>query len=156
MNHLSPNKNIGPIFFFGLLFLNCFGCSGAKDDPRGERVGVTGMVFYDDEPIQNARILFISDTPQGKVKSAGIVRLGLFQIPQKGGPVIGEARVEIHPTTLELEELEQLQAEAKKEGKPFLDPTRIKIPAAYNKNSKLTAMVTKDGENEFEFKIKSK
>lgn len=144
------------IFLLGLLFLNFVGCSGAKDDPRGERVSVTGMVFYDGDPIQSARILFISDTPKGKIKSAGIVRMGIFQIPEKGGPVIGKARVEIYPTTPELEELEQLQKEAKKQGKPFRDPSSVKIPAAYNKNSKLTAMVAKDGENEFEFKIKSK
>ncbi|QDV50672.1 hypothetical protein [Gimesia fumaroli] len=142
--------------FLGLVLLSCVGCSGAKDDPRGKRFSVSGLVYYDGDPIASARILFISETSEGKVKSAGIVREGIYQIPEKGGPVAGKARVEIYPTYPEMEEIAQLQAEAKKTGKPFVDPSSVKIPAAYNKNSKLTAKITKDGKNTFEFKIDSK
>lgn len=156
MKQLSPILNIKQSFLIGLLFLNCLGCSGAKDDPRGERVSVSGLVYFDEDPLTSGRILFISNTPEGKIKSAGIVSEGIFQIPVKGGPVTGEARVEIYPTYPEMEELAQLQEEAKKQGKPFKDPASVKIPATYNKNSKLTALVTKDGKNTFEFKIGSK
>lgn len=143
-------------FVIGLLLLNCLGCSGAKEDPRGERVSVSGLVYYDEDPLTSARILFISETPEGKIKSAGIVSEGIFQIPQKGGPVVGEARVEIYPTIPEMEEFIEIQEKAKKQGKPFRNPASIEIPATYNKNSKLTAMVTKDGKNTFEFKLESK
>ncbi|QDT42594.1 hypothetical protein Pan241w_26800 [Gimesia alba] len=142
--------------FLGLLVLSCVGCSGTKDDPRGERLSVSGLVYYDGDPITSARILFISDTPEGKVKSAGIVQQGIYQIPEEGGPVPGKARVEIYSTIPEMEEMTQLQAEAKKAGKPFVDPSDVKIPASYNKNSKLTAEITKDGKNTFDFKIESK
>tara|TARA_R110002095_G_scaffold1429_3_gene7320 strand:+ start:1696 stop:2190 length:495 start_codon:yes stop_codon:yes gene_type:complete len=151
-NHLSFRSGL----LLSLLLLSCLGCSGAKEDPRGDRIPVSGLIYYDGDPLTSARILFISESPEGKVKSAGIVREGIYQIPEQGGPVAGKARVEIYPTYPELEELEQLKKEAKKQGKLFKDPSSVKIPAAYNKNSKLTADITKDGKNTFEFKIESK
>lgn len=156
MKQLSPTVNFRQGFVLAVLLLNCLGCSGTKDDPRGERVGVSGLVYYDGDPITSARILFISKTPQGTVKSAGIVHEGIYQIPEVGGPVIGEARVEIYPTNPEMEEFIEMQKKAKKQGKPFKDPARVIIPSAYNKNSNLTATITKDGKNMFEFKIESK
>lgn len=156
MKQLFSNFITRQSFVIGFLLLNCLGCSGTKEDPRGERVSVSGLVYFDEDPLTSARILFISETPEGKIKSAGIVSEGIFQIPQKGGPVVGESRVEIYPTIPEMEEFIEMQEKAKKQGKPFKDPASIKIPVTYNKNSKLTAMVTKDGKNTFEFKIESK
>lgn len=135
-----------------LCLLNLNGCSREKGDPRGERVSVNGIVYSNGEPLPSARILFISDTPGGKVKSAGIVRLGIYQIPETGGPVIGKARVEIYPT---LPEMEEFAARQKNKGKRSKSPYEIKIPAAYNKRSELTAMVTNDGENSFDFQLKT-
>lgn len=155
-NILSHFNLMRSSLFFCLLFLSCIGCGGSKDDTRGERLSVSGLVYYDGDPITSARILFISETSEGKVKSAGIVRQGIYNIPEQGGPVVGKARVEIYPTYPELEELEQLKKEAKEKGKPFQDPASVKIPAAYNKNSQLSAVVTKDGKNTFDFKIETK
>ncbi|WP_299467267.1 hypothetical protein [uncultured Gimesia sp.] len=156
MKHLFPFSYVKPVFLLLAFLLISSGCSGAKNDARGERIPVSGLVYYDGDPLTSARILFISDTPEGKVKSAGIVREGIYQIPKQGGPVVGKARVEIYPTIPEMEELEQLLREAKKQGKPIQDPSKVKIPATYNKNSKLTAEITKDGRNMFDFKIEFK
>ena len=156
MNHIPSLSSAISSLLLVVLLVSSTGCGNNNNDSRGERVKVSGLVYYDDDPLTSARILFISDTPQGKVKSAGIIREGIYQIPEEGGPVAGQARVEIYPTYPELEELEQLKAEAQKQGKPFIDPSTVKIPAAYNKNSKLTADITKEGNNSFDFKIESK
>lgn len=156
MNQLFPVTYFKPGILLVALLLSCFGCSGAKDDPRGERHSVSGLVYFDGDPITSARILFISDTPKGKMKSAGIVRQGIYQIPEQGGPVVGKARVEIYPSIPEMEEVVQMQKQAKKRGKRFHAHSNVKIPAAYNRNSKLTAEITQNGKNTFDFKIESK
>lgn len=63
-NHLSFRSGL----LLSLLLLSCLGCSGAKEDPRGDRIPVSGLIYYDGDPLTSARILFISESPEGKVK----------------------------------------------------------------------------------------
>ena len=156
MKYSSPFKFARSSLHLSLLILFCFGCDEVNNNSRGERLPVSGLVYYDGDPLTSAQIVFISETPEGKMKSAGIVREGIFQIPEQGGPVAGTARIEIYPTIPEMEEMQQLMKQAKEQGKPFIDPSSVKIPATYNKNSNLTAEVTPDGNNRFDFRIESK
>jgi hypothetical protein len=73
MKHLFPFSYVKPVFLLLAFLLISSGCSGAKNDARGERIPVSGLVYYDGDPLTSARILFISDTPEGKVKSSAKV-----------------------------------------------------------------------------------
>lgn len=147
-------RSIKSALLFAALVCVGFSCSDSSNSSV-ERVKVSGTVLYNGDPLSSAKILFISETPEGLIKSSGIIRHGIYQIPASGGPPVGKARVEIVPRTPEFEELTQIKAEIKS-GKMLSNPLDLNIPNIYNKNSQLTAMVSRDGQNSFEFKLESK
>lgn len=137
---------------FGIL-TGTAGCGNAGADPRGMRVAAEGTVLLGNEPISAARIMFIVDQGAGAVRASALIKDGTFSFDEKNGPLVGDARVEIHPVEMELEELE-----AARGGDPtmFVNPLKVWIPPQYNKHSKLTAHLTEDPEeNQFEFRLAS-
>ena len=128
------------------------GC-GAKVDERGQRVGVSGKVTMDGQPLTRGRIVFISDEGAGAIKATALIENGTYAIDEKRGPLACGARVEIHPELLELGELE-----AARDGDRFkkIDIRPIVIPHRYNTRSELTAQISRDGENAFNFELASK
>ncbi|HAH43582.1 hypothetical protein [Gimesia sp.] len=151
---IDYQRSIKSVLLLAPLVCMSFSCSDSSSSSV-ERLKVSGTVLYNGDPLSSAKILFISETPEGTIKSSGIVRQGIYQIPAAGGPAVGKARVEIVSRTPELEEITQIKAEIKS-GKMLSNPLDLEIPDIYNKKSQLTALITKDGQNSFDFKIESK
>lgn len=114
------------------------GCSGQREDPRGNRVAGVGLVTLDDAPLTAGRIVMISDQGGGTVKAAADIVDGVFTFDEVSGPLEGEVRVEIRALAMELEDFESRRAE----NPATLRYSRITIPAAYNVKSTLTAAVS--------------
>lgn len=139
---------------FACLLLVLAGCGGSEVDTRGVRVAADGLVTLDGEMLKMGRIVFITNQGQGEVKASAMIKDGAFSFTKENGPLEGEARVEIHPVQLDLEEFEQTRGEdiTKK-----VDITQIDIPAVYNTNSTLTAEVESENDGTlFTFDLKSK
>ena len=130
-----------------LLMLGC----GGHNDPRGVRVGVQGNVTLDGKPLSGARIMFVSGDG-GTVKAVAAIRDGNYEIAPEHGPLVGRSRVEIHP---EMMELAQLEAERGDDRLAVPKLNKVDVPRAYNANSGLTARVSAEGENNFDFDLKS-
>ena len=128
------------------------GC-GAEVDQRGQRVGVSGQVMIDGQPLTKGRIVFVSDDGAGAVKATALIENGTYAIDEKRGPLASNARVAIHPELLELGELEVARG-----GDRFMkiDIRPIAIPHRYNTRSELTAQISEDGDNAFNFELASK
>jgi len=121
-------------FGCGLLLLVLFmGCgSGMKP--------VTGVVTLDDKPLEGASVVF---TPQegGRTNSVGKTDAsGAYELTytNKEGAIVGDYKVVIFKP------------------KQTPDGEVETLPKMYNEESTLTASVTADGENTFDFKLKSK
>lgn len=138
-----------------MLFLTvCLtGCGGAESDQRGQRVGVSGEVTLDGEPLSNARIVFITDNGEGTVKASGLIDDGIYSIDAGQGPLIGSARVEITP---ELMELEVFEAAKNGDRHKKVETRPVVIPAKYNRQSQLTAQLSSDKENVFRYDLFSR
>lgn len=117
------------------------GCGSSK--PPLPRAGVSGTVTVNGQPASNLLIAFV---PQGNVKgprSSALVTDGKYSLDGRSGPLVGPMRVEI---TTALEEDEPRDEKVK----PF---ARERIPAQYNVNSQLSARITADGPNKFDFSL---
>jgi hypothetical protein len=122
-----------------LLVALVFGCapSGPKTYP------VSGTVTFDGQPLQDGYVTFVSSG--GDIgPDAGKISAGEFSFRAQAGP----KRVEI-------------QANRPKPGAaadPAMGavPQEQFIPSHYNLQSTLTAEVKPDGENRYEFQLKSK
>lgn len=138
-----------------MLFLTvCLaGCGGAEVDKRGHRVGVSGEVTLDGQPLSNARIVFITDKGAGAVKASGLIEDGIYSIDAGQGPLAGSARVEITPELMELEVFE-----AAKDGDRHqkVETRSVVIPGKYNRQSQLTAQLSSDRENVFRYDLFSR
>tara|TARA_R110002072_G_scaffold243821_2_gene403168 strand:+ start:196868 stop:197194 length:327 start_codon:yes stop_codon:yes gene_type:complete len=107
----------------------------------------------DGQPLTKGRIVFVSDEGEGAVKATALIENGKYTIDKTRGPLASNARVEIHPELLELGELEVARG-----GDRFktIDIRPIAIPHRYNARSELTAQLSEDGDNAFNFELASK
>lgn len=113
-----------------------------------QRIPVGGQVRLDGEPLTSGTILM---TPVKAGPVAGCdIKDGLYEMPQERGPGPGEYRVEItayRPTGKKVYDSDfNVSTET-------LVPI---IPARYNTQSELTAVVSEEGSNEFNFDLQSK
>ncbi len=142
MNSLSVNwrcRVFGVLLFVASLSLS--GCGSSK--PPLPRASVSGAVSINGQPASNLLIAFV---PQGSVKgprSSALVTDGKYSLDERTGPLVGPMRVEI---TTALEDDEPRDGKVK----PF---TPERIPAQYNLNSQLSAPITVDGPNKFDFSL---
>ncbi|QDU51795.1 hypothetical protein [Gimesia panareensis] len=119
-----------------LIFLS--GCSGSSNTPP--EVEVQGTVTFDGEPLPQGSIVF--DPVDGKGgSSAGGIENGQFVFNSQ----FGNKKVLISAS----------RDTGKKD--QYDEPiTESYIPANYNTKTELTAEVKADGENKYEFVLKSK
>lgn len=133
-----------PRLFLGLLLV-VVGCGKSA----GDRVGISGTVTFDGQPVQSGSISFRpSESTRGPSAGAAIVD-GAFVVPADKGVAAGQYRVEILGT--------------RKTGRSFNDPVfgatdvdEQYIPARYNNRSELTADIRADNSNLLHFDLKSK
>lgn len=117
-----------------------------------ERVGVSGTVRLDDQPLKRGSILFVPLPPAKGPKAGGPIVDGSYELARSEGPVIGPHRVEIS-ADLDLPAApdDPLAFDAATGGR--LPPNSV--PEAYNTRSELVAE-TKSGEpNRFDFDLRS-
>ncbi|MBL4884358.1 MAG: carboxypeptidase regulatory-like domain-containing protein [Planctomycetaceae bacterium] len=128
------------VAFCAFALFVCVGCGGGADD--GPELGlVTGTVKMDGVPMANVTVTFTSEKGQASfAPTDGEGKYELIYRDNKKGAEIGS-----HTVTIET----PLEAPP---GPGYKDP----IPAKYNAETTLTAMV-KEGENSpFDFDLESK
>lgn len=123
---------------YSILLLLLTGCGGASDTPQ--KIKVEGTVTFDGEPLSVGSIVFDSSDGKGG-SSAGGIENGKFQFDSQ----LGKKKVLISAT--------RDTGEKDQYDEPV---TESYIPKQYNSETTLTAEVKPDGENNFEFALKSK
>lgn len=130
------------------------GCGGAGD-PAGVRVAVHGEVRLDGKPLEAGVIVFHSNVGAEEVVAFGTVEQGAYQIAAEEGPPAGTARVEFRPQPLPREQFEAAMDEAARtRRKPVVDV--VAIPPRYGSGSTLTVAVAEEGDNKFDFDLRSR
>lgn len=138
-----------------LTFAAMIGCGRTVDGPP--RAAVNGIVSLDGEPLEAGVIRFIprADTSGPKVSVA--IANGFFQLTESDGPVVGQHRIEIEaPAAGELafDDEEALQRLEQSGRKARIEVVRI--PAVYNRSSRLEATISHDAPNDLTFELLSK
>ncbi|NOX53834.1 MAG: carboxypeptidase regulatory-like domain-containing protein [Planctomycetes bacterium] len=123
------------------------GCAPTASGPK--TVPVSGTVTMDGKPLANAMVRFIPEA--GGRPSFGITdaqgRYELSYTESQKGAILGKHRVEITTYGVGAEEDEEY-------GGASPGATKETVPAKYNVNSELTAVV-EDKNNEFNFELSS-
>lgn len=133
--------------------LACGGCG--RSSSAGARAGVHGEVRLDGKPVEAAVIAFHCSEGEKKVIALGIVEKGKYQLDKDKGPLVGRAQVRFEPKPVAEAEFDAaIEKAARTRRSPKL--VVMPLPPQYGENSKLTVDVTEDGENKFDFDLKSR
>jgi hypothetical protein len=122
------------------------GCSVGDDLPRES---VSGTVSFKGDPLKSGMIQFQPAQGEATAGGSGIID-GRYSIPRSEGLVPGKYQVMI---TGVLTPPVAAKAEMPGESLPT-GPAVELIPTKYNSKTELTAQVTKDGPNRFNFELK--
>jgi hypothetical protein len=129
----------------GACLLIWTGCSRSAD-----RQSLEGTVTLDGAPLANGSIVFLPQSGTKSPTAGGKIADGRFTIAPSGGAASGTFRVEITA----------LRKTGKKAKDPMLGRTIDElvqcVPPCYNRDSQLTANVTEQRTNHFEFTLKSR
>jgi hypothetical protein len=128
-----------------ICLLALIGCSRSSG-----RQGIEGVVTLDGKPLETGSITFVPQPGTKGPTAGGTISQGRFAVSPAGGTFAGTFRVEI--------------TAARKTGRKVADPrlgemideTEQAIPVEYNRDSHLTAEVTEQGSNRFEFALQSR
>jgi len=136
-----------------LALLPCTGCGSSSE---GVRAAVQGKVTLDGKPLEAAAIVFHCGQGEGKITAFGLVENGSFEIAAEEGPLVGKARVEFQPKPIDQATFEEEldKTTSRRRSRPKL--TVVDIPLQYGPESTLTAHVTEDGENTFDFALETR
>lgn len=152
-NHLTTVRGFSSCLI--LASVGLCGCSSVSDAPF-ERADVSGTVTLDGELLDEGFVRFVPIEGTTGPKVTAPIDRGLFILPPELGPVIGRHRVEIESTDdggLAMDDEEALERILAQQGKPRIDIVRV--PAAYNKQSTLTAEISAQTPNDFNFQLVS-
>ncbi|MDY0171145.1 MAG: hypothetical protein RBS80_31690 [Thermoguttaceae bacterium] len=123
-----------------LIFSGCFGA-----DPAGRRQ-ISGKVTLDGVPLDSGSIHFEPLDGAGGHGSGCVIAGGKYILPATHGLPDGHYRVSISAPEATNQE-PSMGAE--------VPPPVERIPEQYNVRTQLTAQVTRDGSNTFDFELKS-
>ncbi len=125
------------------------GCGGGATDDL-PRLAVSGKVTLDGQPLKEAMIQFVPSEPGATTSGGGGVADGVYSISKSEGLVPGKYQVSITSTPP--------PAALPAGGTPGdpVAPPKERIPASYNSKTTLSATVSKEGPNTFDFDLKSK
>jgi predicted small lipoprotein YifL len=124
------------------------GC-GNKEYTGDERFPLSDKVTYDGDVVDHGAISFIPITGDKQRPSGGVIKDGVYSVPEPKGANAGKYRVEIHWLKLTGKQVKAQDSE------DILDERAEVLPAKFHKDSQLTAEV---GPNQttFDFDLKSK
>ena len=123
------------------LLIACFlGCGGGGGREFEERHATTGMVTLDGAPLAQGEIVFESpeDIAAGIPPGIGRIENGKYEATVSTGKKV--VRISSLLATGEPDEM-------------GIAPTRQLIPAKYNTDSQLEAVITESGDNQFNFDL---
>jgi len=132
--------------------------SGCGGEAGPKRYAVQGTVRLDGKPLRAGTIRFIPRAPTKGPATVAPIADGAYSIPSHGGAVAGSHRVEIEsrvdlPFEIDDERAyAQMYAQSKTLRRQKLP--QQPVPAEYNHQSRLTATVTGDSDNTFDFDLK--
>jgi hypothetical protein len=128
------------------------GCGGAEDGPPRQRV--SGTVKWNGEPLKQGRIQFQPTGQGGPAGGASIVD-GSYAIANAEGLVPGKYQVLIYGAA-DAAQPSSVQPGLPGDAPPPKKAVKDPIPDQYNAKTRLTAEVTKDGTNQFDFDLPDK
>lgn len=129
----------------GLGLLLLAGCGQAS-----QRADLEGTVTLDGKPLAEGRIKFIPQPDTGGPSAGAKIAEGRFSIARAKGIFPGMFRVEITASRKTGRKVENPIAPGN-----FFAETVQYLPSRYNRQSELTAEVTTEGPNQFEFVLSS-
>lgn len=122
------------------------GCGG-RNDPHG-RLAVAGTVALRGTLVEVGTIEFLPTGPGMTLSTRTLIRNGKFQVASEQGIPPGTYRVLITSP-----EANDTEAPVGPPGHKMPPLGKERIPAAYNRDSKLTVEVTAEGDNTFHFAL---
>lgn len=132
------------------------GCGGSPAEAPPARAAVMGTVTLDGDLLHQGVIRFVPTNGTHGPQATAVIDDGVFILPVEFGPVVGTNRIEIESTDTgglamdDEQALERLQSAAKR---PQIEVVRV--PAAYNRDSKLIADVPPSGTSGLNFELVS-
>ena len=114
---------------------------------------VQGEVLLDGRPLESGAILFAPTGATRGPRAGGRVDNGRYEISESDGPVIGTLRVEIRSSVdlgYDITDPEQSVLHAREPLPPNL------VPPRYNEHSTLVVETRADGDNTFDFHLRSR
>jgi hypothetical protein len=121
------------------------GCSRTN-----QRHEIDGVVTLDGKPIEAGTIAFLPQAGTKSPTAGGNITQGRFAITSAAGPFAGSFRVEVAATQKTGRKIKDPRFEG------TVDEVMSIIPAQYNRESRLSAEVTQDGPNHFEFALQTR
>lgn len=138
---------LSTLMIFGLVLSGC-------GRTEVERFPLGGAVQFDGRPMKAGRIMFLpTDSTKGPSASAGVID-GFFEIPKSAGLIPGDYRVEVEcELDLGFPIDDDVAFSTNWGAKPL---PRNPVPAKYNRQSELRAIVTEDvATNRFDFDLRT-
>jgi len=130
-------------FRIGGCLLLLAGCGSSSD-----RTALEGAVTFDGEPLPKGSITFLPQSGTSGPAAGGKIEDGRFEIDREGGTFVGTFAVKITATRKTGRKVKTLIG-------TVVDGEEQYVPARYNSQSELTAEVTAEGPNRFEFALDS-
>lgn len=141
----------GLVIAVSLANLQLMGCSRRPDGPV--RAKVSGTVNLDEEPLQEGVIRFIPDGETEGPQTTITITDGIFEAKGETAPIVGQHRIEIQSTDDGGYAMDDEQAIQRLREAGIKRIEVVRVPAAYNKNSKLLATVSEEGPNNYQFDL---
>ncbi len=117
-----------------------------------ERLAASGEVTLDGQPLETGSIAFIPAEGTQAPSVGGTIENGRYELPAEKGALVGKYNVRI--TSMQ-KTGKQIEAGSPEPPGTMVDEVKQVIPPRYNTETELTAEVTADGENTFDFKLES-
>jgi hypothetical protein len=148
---IKPTTHFLPALLLVSLLAGCGSDAGGP-----QRSAIEGHVTLAGEPLPAGTVAFIPAEPAKGPTVFATIREGHYQLSQAEGPVLGPHRVEINPSlgfdpAAGANDREVALTEHLRANGPIVPPVRI--PEKYNRRSLLTAVVTENGANTFDFPL---
>ena len=120
------------------------GCGGGTN-----KKAVSGSVAWKSQPLETGMIRFLPADPGGQTETGAVITNGKFDIPRDQGLLPGKYKVAISSPDPKSGGGPPDAPPGERGGYPATE----RIAAKYNSKTELTAEVTVDGKNHFEFKV---